>query len=201
MRSFFITGSSSTISEKRYYGSWNRLLNTMFPVDTASEVVPQLPATTAHEAVDFIFLLLVYINETPVFVVEIKPLDHLRRNSKRQEADLQLRRPFYTYDKNTRRILPRAVTPDPDILVDTAPKEWWSYDIVEEDGANKFREVVKEVEEMCKVLSLVDNKDNPDAFSITIANPTRPPTTTIATTATATTGTCRSVAFWPEIAS
>lgn len=113
-----------------------------------------------------------------MFVVKIKPLDDLCHNSKRQEADLQLRRcildlstdlkllvlhglsvfgtklAFYTYDKNTRRIQPRAVTPDPDILVDTAPKEWWSYDIVEEDGANKFREVAKEVKEMCEVFSL-----------------------------------------------
>ncbi|KAJ3929260.1 MAG: hypothetical protein NXY57DRAFT_1017594 [Lentinula lateritia] len=56
------------------------------------EVIPQFPATTAHKAVDLIFLLLVYVDSIPEFVVEINPLDDLRYNFKCQEADIQLRR-------------------------------------------------------------------------------------------------------------
>jgi len=53
--------------------------------------VPQFPAITAREAVNF---LLICVNATPVFVVEIKPPGDFRFSSKRQEADLQLRKLF-----------------------------------------------------------------------------------------------------------
>jgi hypothetical protein len=69
MRSFFTAGASTATSEKPFYGSWNRLLNTMFPPDTLFEVVPQFPPITAREAVDFVGLLYTYANTTPVFVV------------------------------------------------------------------------------------------------------------------------------------
>ncbi|RPD81880.1 hypothetical protein L226DRAFT_528111 [Lentinus tigrinus ALCF2SS1-7] len=59
MRSFSIAGAltPSATSEKPFYGSWNRLLNTVFPVDTTFEVVPQFPPTTSREAVDFVLSL------------------------------------------------------------------------------------------------------------------------------------------------
>jgi len=173
MRSFFTAGTSVATSEKLFFGSWNRLLNTMFPPDTSFEVVPQFPAVTACEAADFILLLLIYVNSTPVFVVEVKPPGNFPSFLKRQEADLQLRRhfldissdmkipilhgvsafgtkiAFYTYDSESRRLEPRSIASDPIVLVDTAPKEWWEYDILEQEGANKFREVVEAVKQMC----------------------------------------------------
>src|ERR1700733_9464261 len=79
MHSFFVAGSST--SEKPFYGSWNRLLNTMFPVDTMFEVVPQFPPVTTREAVDFV-LLLIYVEMAPVFVIEVKPPNDFRYASK-----------------------------------------------------------------------------------------------------------------------
>ncbi|KAI0327010.1 hypothetical protein GY45DRAFT_1328132 [Cubamyces sp. BRFM 1775] len=173
MRSFFIAGSTSATSEKPFYGSWNRLLNTLFPPDTIFEVVPQFPPVTSRESIDFVVLLLIYVEATPVFVVMIKPPADFRFISKRQEADDQLRRrlvdigpdmkipvlygvsafgskiAFYKYDKAAKRIEPRSITPEPGMVADTAPREWWAYDILEEEGAKKFREVVEEVKEMC----------------------------------------------------
>jgi len=35
-------------------------------------------------------------------------------------------------------------------LADTAPKEGWQYDILEQEGADKFREIVAAVEQMCE---------------------------------------------------
>ncbi|TBU52058.1 hypothetical protein BD310DRAFT_791557, partial [Dichomitus squalens] len=59
-------------SEKPLCGSWNRLLNTLFPVDTMFEVAPQLPAVTACKRVNFV-VLLIHVRATPVLIVEVKP--------------------------------------------------------------------------------------------------------------------------------
>ena len=165
MRSFFIAGASTATSEKPFYGSWNRLLNTLFPPDTIFEVVPQFPAVTAREAVDFVILL-------------VKPPADFRFISKRQEADLQLRKrfldispdmkvpvlhgvsafgtkiAFYTYDCQTGRLEPGSIATDLHTLIDTAPKEWWQYDILEQEGADKFREIVAAVKQMCENVAM-----------------------------------------------
>ena len=91
MRSF-IAKAANVPSEKPFYGSWNRFLNTVFPPDTIFEVVPQFPPVTSRQAVDFVVFLLIYVEATPIFVVEIKPAADFRLRSKRQEADEQLRR-------------------------------------------------------------------------------------------------------------
>jgi len=62
------------------------------------EVVPQLPPFTAPEAVDFEFLVYIYVNTTPVFVATINPHDDFRFSRKRLEADLQLWRSFLDMD-------------------------------------------------------------------------------------------------------
>jgi hypothetical protein len=177
IRSFFVAGAASATfgkGGKPFYGPWNRLLNTLFPPNTAFEVVPQyFPATTGRDAVDCVVLLLIYLDSSPVFIVEVKDPNDFRFASKREEADLQMRQrvrdcadmlcipvlhgvsafgtkiAFYKYHQATRRLQPRRIIPDPDVVTDTAPSEWWSYDILEEEGANRFRDVVDEVKAMC----------------------------------------------------
>ncbi|KAF7972898.1 hypothetical protein HWV62_16616 [Athelia sp. TMB] len=89
MRSFSI---SSATPEKPFYGPWNRLLNTMFPPDTSFEIVPQYlpPFMNSRDAADFVLLLLVYVESSPVLIVEVKPPVEFSRPSKRQEADIQM---------------------------------------------------------------------------------------------------------------
>lgn len=178
MRSFFIAGASSSTSEKPFYGPWNRLLNTMFPVDTIFEVVPQYfpQSVGSRDVVDFVVMLIIYVNAYPVLIVEVKPPADFRFNSKRQEADTQMRQrfldvvgdlripvlhgvsaygtklAFYKYTKNVNVLEPRRITPDPELLTDTAPQHWWDCDILEADGAKKFREVVENVKEMCEAI-------------------------------------------------
>ncbi|KAF9039712.1 hypothetical protein BDZ89DRAFT_1060853 [Hymenopellis radicata] len=166
MRSFFIAGASGG-ENQQFNGPWNRLLNTMFPADTMFEV--GIPPVTSSEPVDS-FALLICVQLTPVFMVEIKPPADFYLSSKRQEADEQLRRQlidlvpdlkipvlhsvsafgtkiaFYKYSRDTE---PRRITPHPETETDTAPREWWAFDILEEEGANKFRDVVNDVKEMC----------------------------------------------------
>jgi hypothetical protein len=44
------------------------------------------------------------------------------------------------------------------LLIDMAPKEWWCYDIVEQAGADKFREIVGEVKKMCEGVACTVNQ-------------------------------------------
>jgi hypothetical protein len=57
---------------------------------------------------------------------------------------------FYRYDKQTGHLDPASIARDAHVLTDTAPKEWWCYDIVEKEGADKFREIVGQVKKMCE---------------------------------------------------
>lgn len=178
MRSFFVASASSSTSGKPFYGSWNRLLNTMFPVDTMFEVVPQYfpPTISSRDSVDFVILLLIYVDSSPVFIVEVKPPSEFARNSKRQEADSQMRQrfldiapelripvlhgvsaygtkiAFYKYNKDANVLEPRRIAPDPETLTDIAPWEWWCWDILEAGGAAKFRQIIDDVKRMCAEL-------------------------------------------------
>jgi len=61
---------------------------------------------------------------------------------------------FYTYDCQTGRLEPGSITTDLHTLIDTAPKEWWQYDILEQEGADKFRETVAAVKQMCENVAM-----------------------------------------------
>lgn len=122
---------------------------------------------------DFAFFLLVYIETSPVFLIQIKQPADFRFSSKRQEADVQMRRgfldcvdelqipvlhgvsvfgtkmAFYRLNKTSHVLEPRKIVPDRDRLTDIAPKDWWCWDILEDEGAEKFRAVVDDVKVMC----------------------------------------------------
>ncbi|KAH9168667.1 hypothetical protein EDB89DRAFT_2231711 [Lactarius sanguifluus] len=60
---------------------------------------------------------------------------------------------FYEYVVANNRITLRAIImPDPDTLNDTAPIERWNYDLLEDDGINRIRQVVQDVKAMCRAL-------------------------------------------------
>lgn len=173
MRSFFIAGASTATSEKPFYGSWNRLLNTLFPPDTIFEVSPQY-TTNDRDSVDFVVTLLIFIESTPVFFVEVKPHSDVSIPSKRERADIQMRQrfldcrqnlkiptlhgisafgtkiAFYQMDEATGALAPVQIQRDLLVASPTAPQEWWKWDIVEEEGATKFKEIVTEVKNMCE---------------------------------------------------
>ena len=53
--------------ESVFYGPFNRLLNTLFPVDGPYEIVPQFKSTGTRESIDFVIIVLVEVNRHPVF--------------------------------------------------------------------------------------------------------------------------------------
>lgn len=168
--------ASNTQSGKPIYGPWNRLLNTLFPPDTQFEVVPHY-APPSHSkdggGADFAIFLIVHIDTAPVFIIQIKQPSDFRFSSKRQEADTQMRQcfldcvdelqipvlhgvsvfgtkmAFYRLNKTSHVLEPRKIVPERDRLTDIAPKDWWCWDILEDDGAEKFRAVADDVKIMC----------------------------------------------------
>lgn len=77
-------------SEGDFNGPYNKLLYTLFPPDTDFVVVPQY-IPDSRNAADFIVMFEVYLESRPVFILELKPPNHLQTHSKRQAADLQIR--------------------------------------------------------------------------------------------------------------
>ena len=54
----------------------------------------------------------------------------------------------YTFTTETRILKPKLITPDPDIVNDIAPEDRWAFDVLNDEGEAKLREVVTEVKAM-----------------------------------------------------
>jgi hypothetical protein len=122
---------------------------------------------------DFTVLYIVNKQEVPVFFVVIKTYLALDKVSSRMEADDQMRKRFIEFTSSNiptpklvglsalgtnfcvyelmtvdNQLLPVRIIPDPQFLINTAPKVWWDYDILDPAGEVKLREVVEEVKAM-----------------------------------------------------
>ena len=151
--------------ESVFYGPYNTLLFELFPPNEHYQVSPQFKRIAG--------LYIVSKRKVPVFFVEIKTYLALDKVSSRTEADDQMRTRFVefasgniptpklvglsalgtkfcVYELTTadNRLLPIRVIPDPQFLIDTAPKARWNYDILDAAGEAKLREAVEEVKAM-----------------------------------------------------
>ena len=50
---------------------------------------------------------------------------------------------FYNYDVNSHELTPHQIPASPQYVVDTAPQSRWDCDLLEEEGAKRFREHVE----------------------------------------------------------
>ncbi|KAI0290756.1 hypothetical protein BC826DRAFT_1025031 [Russula brevipes] len=73
---------------------------------------------------------------------------------------------FYRYNKQTGHSGPESIVRRTDVLTGTAPKEWWCYDIVEQEGADMFREIVGEVKKMCENVELKKSKARTPSYPV-----------------------------------
>lgn len=141
-----------------YYAPYNKLLNFVFPVDSDFTVAPQsYPIPQSRDSIDFVIEYMVLLNNTPVFILEIKEPGKIELLSARQEADIQIRKRLRdlrfkcTLDKlhgvnafgqqlcfyninNGNIIEPNIIKQDYELLIDTAPKERWNIDILTHVG-------------------------------------------------------------------
>jgi len=160
-----------TTEESDFYGPYNTLLFELFPANEHYQVSPQFKRITG--SMDFIILYIVSKRKVPVFFIEIKTFIALDKISSRTEADDQMRKIFvefasgnipipklvglsamgthlsiYELTTENKQLLPARIVPDSRFLIDTAPKAWWNYDILDPIGEAKLREVVEEVKAM-----------------------------------------------------
>ena len=171
-----IISDPSGRDESVFYGPFTRLLCTLFSVDGPYEIVPQFKSVAlqgAQESINVVAVLVVGVNRHPIFFMEIKPPASLPYDSKREEADEQMRRrfrdlrqilaipilhgisafgtrlSFYEYDSATHVLQPEQVLQShPSILAEVAPITRWDCDVLHQEGANRLRQVVNQVKEM-----------------------------------------------------
>ena len=56
----------------------------------------------------------------------------------------------YEYNRATNTLLPPSITRDAMFVTDVAPADRWNYELLEDGGETKMRELVEEVKAMCK---------------------------------------------------
>jgi len=125
--------------------------------------------------VDFTVTFVIQKHEVPVFILEIKPAYWLTSTSSRIRADIQMFNQFsriwdnenllptlyglsaagtafavYKFDKTSRRLSPsrpKKLLPN-DYFEDIVPKSQWGFDVMEEQGAVKFKEIAAQIHTM-----------------------------------------------------
>jgi hypothetical protein len=160
--------------ESVFYGPFTRLLYTLFSVEGPYEIVPQFKSAALqgpHEGIGIVAVLIVEVNYHPVFFIAIKSPASFPYDSKREVADEQMRRrfkdlrqiltipilhgigtrlSFYEYDSATHVLQPEQVLQShPSVLADVAPMTRWDCDVLQHEGANRLKDVVNKVKEMC----------------------------------------------------
>ncbi|KAF9651972.1 hypothetical protein BDM02DRAFT_3153944 [Thelephora ganbajun] len=169
-------------SKSDYNGPYNKLLNTLFPIDSDFVVVPQyLP--DARNAVDFIVTFEVLLINKPVLILELRPPSHLDFLSKRQVADEQIRSRmgdlvegypletlhavsamgkklcFYSLDTthDDADIVPAAIPRHLTRVNDSAPKDRWALDVLDPAGEGRLREITQEITDGCATISIISS--------------------------------------------
>lgn len=163
-------------SESDFYAPYNKLLSTLFPVDTAFTVAPQ-PHLVADSGNSITILVeyVVFYEDKPVFILEITNPSKLRLLSAREDGDNQIRRRirdlratcplptlhavsafgtklcFYNA-KAGWSIAPPKIPPHAELMSDTAPQSRWDCDLTEDEGAIRLKEVVNEIRNQCENL-------------------------------------------------
>jgi hypothetical protein len=164
-----------TTDETEYYGPYNTLLTDIFPHSEHFQIVPQYKGPITPGSIDFTTIYIVRKRKCPVFFIEIKPFPHPDDISTREKADQQMRDRFvtiigrnlvipklygisamgtrfsvYEYKKETNILLPPTIARDTMYVTDVAPAERWNYELLEDVGEQKMRELVAEVKVMCE---------------------------------------------------
>ncbi|KAF9524128.1 hypothetical protein CPB83DRAFT_732895, partial [Crepidotus variabilis] len=161
---------SQSLDEREYYGPYNTLLAHLFPYDDYFQVVPIYRGPISPGSIELSTMYIVQKRGCPVFFLEIKPGAHLENAYARWKADEQMREGFrglidqlkdfvqrlygvsvigtrfsvYSYEKASTMLSPYSIPQNPTILNDRAPVNRWRYDLLEESGEAKIKEVVAE---------------------------------------------------------
>lgn len=157
--------------------AYNKLLNTLFPVNTPYAVFPQVHRHDELSAPSSRTTFTVYYKNTPVFLLDLNPYTNLPRISAREVADNHIRMhvrdllpycplptlyalsafgtrlAFYTVTSESAILPARATASDnADKYNEGASADWWDCDLMEDDGAIRLKEVVNKIRNQCENL-------------------------------------------------
>ena len=77
--------------ENVFHAPYNKLLNTLFPVDTDFTVIPNFQEINSTKGADYLVTFEIFLENRPVFVLQLKREKDFSVRSKRAAADDQLR--------------------------------------------------------------------------------------------------------------
>ncbi|KAF8326229.1 uncharacterized protein EI90DRAFT_3031220 [Cantharellus anzutake] len=155
-------------SEADFHGPYNKLLYTVFPADGPFTVVPVYIPGSRELAPPLVFFE-VTVERKPVLILLLKSPSDLRYRSQRKAADKEIRvriedlieywhiPTLYAVSAMGTRLCFFSKQPGQPIVpitplssideTKTVPEEHWSYDILEEEGEQKFRAMVEETQQ------------------------------------------------------
>jgi len=153
-----------TRQESDWYGPFNTLLFELFPPSEDYQVTPQYKPVEGSR--DFTVHYVIRKGRVPIFFVELSLYGSLKNFYARALADEQMRDHFreissgsfpmpklvgvsffgtqfcvYTFTTETRALQPKLIMPDADIVNDIAPEDRWAFDVLNDQGEAKLREV------------------------------------------------------------
>ncbi|KAK0434417.1 hypothetical protein EV421DRAFT_1717575 [Armillaria borealis] len=167
--------------ENDFLGPYNKLLHTVFPADSDYTVIPQSYSfLDSYGSANTIIGFEVVFEDNPVFSLQIKEPKSLAVLSAREKADDQMRKrlrdlapncpldtllhhlpkdttafgtclSFYSYDKQS-RVIPKRMLPDREREIDFGPPSRWDCDILEDEGGERFQDIVAEIKAKCDQL-------------------------------------------------
>ncbi|KAG2035015.1 hypothetical protein BDR03DRAFT_1093411 [Suillus americanus] len=162
--------------ENVLHAPYNKLLNTLFPVDTDFTVIPNFQEINSTKgASDYLVTFELFLENQPVFVLELKREKDFSVRSKRTTADDQLRGRlgdlidacplpvlrgvsafgtklcFYSITK-AGLISPEYILASPKYVTDIAPVGRWNYDILAAEGEAELRRIVQVITTECAQL-------------------------------------------------
>ena len=84
-------GVGNDALENVWHAPYNKLLNTLFPVDTDFTVIPNFQKIYSIKGVDYLVTFEIFLENQPVFVLVLKQKVDFSVRSNRKAADDQLR--------------------------------------------------------------------------------------------------------------
>ncbi|KAF8190822.1 hypothetical protein BJ912DRAFT_964818 [Pholiota molesta] len=138
--------------ENVMHAPYNKLLNTLFPVDTDFTVIPNFQEINSNKGADYLVTFEVFLENKPVFVLALKREKDLGLKSKRTAADDQLRARLGDLIESCPLDVLRAYPSSALYVSDTAPIERWNFDILTAEGEGELRRIVQGIFEQCAQL-------------------------------------------------
>jgi hypothetical protein len=83
--------AGNDVLENVLHAPYNKLLNTLFPVDTDFTVIPNFQEINSTKGADYLVTFEIFLENRPVFVLALKREKDFSVRSKRTAADDQLR--------------------------------------------------------------------------------------------------------------